>query len=180
MDRKTRWSRCISSHLELVLDFGVSPDKLTEWSAPRPRTEEQFASVLVDEDQLKRLGRWAASPAPEGQTHSNRGHASNGPGVTTNRSRWTDLPRPINRSLAGNLRLTLEMVVTFNFSVPSPLEPHGCLVVQRPARSLLRPPALLPSPHAITPASNRPPRQLLLPSPGRLPNSWPLDRIALT
>ncbi len=53
-----------TASLYQVLDFGLTPEELAE-RALRPRlTEAQIAVMIVSEEELQRLGRWAGLPQP--------------------------------------------------------------------------------------------------------------------
>ena len=51
-------------HLSEVLDFGMDEAEAASFAA-RPRlTEAQIASMIVSDDDLRRLGRWGGEPQP--------------------------------------------------------------------------------------------------------------------
>lgn len=50
--------------LRRVYDFGLSPEEVALRNARKPPTEAEIAAMIVDEGELKTLGRWGGSTAP--------------------------------------------------------------------------------------------------------------------
>lgn len=57
-------SRSEKPRLRPVYDFGLSGEEVALRRARKPLTEAEIAAMIVDEDELKTLGRWGGSAAP--------------------------------------------------------------------------------------------------------------------
>ena len=66
MKRVSQYRRStLNAHpLHPVYDFGLSEEELVAIRARRAPTEWEIAMMLVDEIELKRLGRWGGHSAP--------------------------------------------------------------------------------------------------------------------